>query len=965
MKLILIICILITKNCYCQFKNITQKDGLPSNEVYCVFKDSKNYLWFSTDQGVVRFNGTTMERFILPDNVIFKIKEDSLGKIYFFSHSGTISYFFNNKIYQFKNLQAQNKFSDILISEVVIIDFNTIFISTITGTDFIIKNNSEVKKCIYNNGNSDTATISIEKSGKNVFFSRVVESPKTKINYLKVIDNTENKKSETIIPIDISSGYFRQKLLITPSLEKIIAIGSYIIKIFKNQEYIIKKLPSEILCLSYYDNQVSVGLFRNGLFKIDNNFKISNEIEFFKGKSVTDLVKDFENGLWVTTLEQGIFYAQNKSLLSLDDRLIGQNIFRVANYQDKFLVFANKSGVYKYQYGLFTQLKNINLSTVSDIFLKNKKLIIVGIASNYLDEDKRKKYRNTTTNNFNFKYLRGSSELFCDSNKNFFYFNGTSLVYGGLSKHENPIRTKEFPKSKVYLNSKGSKFVFDSKNLYEIDSYLNTKSKINVKEGITTMRNLNIYTIAIGHKFGGISFLKNNILSHTITEKDGLINNSIKYLLPLKNQLWVATANGISIIKFSDTTFLNYNISNITNSKGLSDIIIHQLLSFKGNILAASSNGILVIKNPDSLINSTPLDLPLYINSIKYNQIDTCFIPKLSLPFKNNSVNISFNAISYSSFKELKYYYKISKTDSTWTETTSTKLILENLAPGNYNIQIRAGIPEENRYSSKVEIEVTILKPYWQRNLFRLALGLILFLLMYLIIKWRIKVNRVRDRNQLDVELQILELEQKALRAQMNPHFIFNCLSSIQQLIVFKQNEEANLYLTKFADLIRTTLEISSDSSITIDNEINYLEKYIKLEQLRLPNQIKYFIETDKNISLSEIEIPSMILQPIVENAIRHGIKNREDNAGKLDIKFKKSKFFIFCTVSDNGNGLPDNFFINDKRVGLKNVIQRLKALNNTSEDHLFKIENIRNINNENIGTIVKIKLPILNSPRI
>ena len=153
----------------------------------------------------------------------------------------------------------------------------------------------------------------------------------------------------------------------------------------------------------------------------------------------------------------------------------------------------------------------------------------------------------------------------------------------------------------------------------------------------------------------------------------------------------------------------------------------------------------------------------------------------------------------------------------------------------------------------------------------------------------------------------MLELEQTALRSQMNPHFIFNCLTSIQQLIVSGNIVDANDHLVKFARLIRKTLELSARPYIKLKDEKDYLEEYLALEQLRIPGQFEFSIAIDGNINISKTEIPNMMLQPIVENCIRHGIKHLENKKGTISISFHQHPDFILCTITDNGIGRNNN----------------------------------------------------------
>ena len=281
------------------------------------------------------------------------------------------------------------------------------------------------------------------------------------------------------------------------------------------------------------------------------------------------------------------------------------------------------------------------------------------------------------------------------------------------------------------------------------------------------------------------------------------------------------------------------------------------------------------------------------------------------------------------------------------------------ISPGDYYFELKAAIPKDQRFSEVRSIKFVIEKPWWQNNFLRIAAVILLLIITSGLYKWRMIKIRTKDFQKAELRLKMAEWEQTALRSQMNPHFIFNCLSSIQQLILFEKNQEANEYLLQFSKLIRSTLEISSRSFIPISEEKEYLSKYIILEQMRIPGQFDYEIIIEKNIDMKKIEIPSMIIQPIVENSIRHGMKNLINKKGMISISFEKNGKFISCTITDNGKGNDSGFFISSKRHGIRNVVQRLSILSNHyTETELFDIQNQKDAETNIIGTIVTLKMP-------
>ena len=203
----------------------------------------------------------------------------------------------------------------------------------------------------------------------------------------------------------------------------------------------------------------------------------------------------------------------------------------------------------------------------------------------------------------------------------------------------------------------------------------------------------------------------------------------------------------------------------------------------------------------------------------------------------------------------------------------------------------------------------------------------------------------------------------KALHAQMNPHFIFNCLNSIREMILNNENEQASLYLSKFARLIRITLNHSSKSFVSLEDTIDYLERYLEMEQIRKSN-FKYTIDVDDNLQRNEIFLPPMLIQPFIENAIWHGASPGKEM--RINIQFKRETHKLICIIEDDGIGIETSLKnketqINYESVGIANIKQRIQVLNekyNLQSTIDIKDKSGLNLAGET-GTIVTLHLPI------
>ncbi len=233
-----------------------------------------------------------------------------------------------------------------------------------------------------------------------------------------------------------------------------------------------------------------------------------------------------------------------------------------------------------------------------------------------------------------------------------------------------------------------------------------------------------------------------------------------------------------------------------------------------------------------------------------------------------------------------------------------------------------------------------------------LILGTILLIGLILLI-----YNRMQVKKRLTLQKEVAEYEQKALHLQMNPHFVFNCLSSISSFIVQNGTDSALKYLSKFSKLMRLTLEYSKGALIPIDKEIESLQNYLELEQLRFHDKFKFSIISTENVEFN-VGLPPLLIQPFVENAILHGIVPKEEN-GKIDVKFDQQNGKLICTIKDDGIGLSKSKILKEnsvtahKSMALDITKKRLEIMEAT----ISKSAEIEII--EDNGTIVTLRLPI------
>ena len=306
--------------------------------------------------------------------------------------------------------------------------------------------------------------------------------------------------------------------------------------------------------------------------------------------------------------------------------------------------------------------------------------------------------------------------------------------------------------------------------------------------------------------------------------------------------------------------------------------------------------------------------------------------------------------------------------DKNWSpETKETFARYSNLSPGKYSFKVISCNNEGLWNKEPASFSFSISPPVWKTWWFIALTGISALGLIVITLRLRADAIRRKESEKLSREIQLANNELKALRAQMDPHFIFNSLSSIQSFIMSKDEESALRYLSKFAKLMRMILSNSEKSSVTVREEIDSLKLYLELESLRFDNKFEYEISIDSKVETDFQKIPSMLIQPYVENAIIHGLVPKNSGKGKIQIEIMQTDAYITCTITDNGIGRKKSAELRTKTseplhesMGMKITSERLEVLNRMSKSNLsVNIIDMEDENHNSLGTKVEIFIPI------
>ena len=401
---------------------------------------------------------------------------------------------------------------------------------------------------------------------------------------------------------------------------------------------------------------------------------------------------------------------------------------------------------------------------------------------------------------------------------------------------------------------------------------------------------------------------------------EGLTSGNV-YLLEVDDEgyLWIGTEKGM------DRATLDFerniiNIDHYGGSEGFIGIETCQNAVAKdqnGNLWIGTING-LEQYNPRYLIKNTqPPKLsisrvqlfytPLQLHPEYLSYVDAWgrLKPGLLLPYEHNHLGFEFKGIDHFNPDKVQYQWQLKGSESGWSPISRKEAAsYSNLPAGKYTFMVQA-INGEGLKSEIAEVSFEIQPPYWQTWWFLTAVGLAL--LLTIVVIFRLRLERVRtigriERERLEMEKGLIQLEQKALRLQMNPHFIFNALNSIQSHIGSQDTKTARYFLAKFSSLMRSVLENSRETMIPLEDEIHTLENYLEIERFSRGEKFDYEIEIDPNLNIEEVMIPSMMIQPFIENAIIHGIAHLQTR-GNIHIRFIQINKRIECSITDSGVG--------------------------------------------------------------
>lgn len=472
------------------------------------------------------------------------------------------------------------------------------------------------------------------------------------------------------------------------------------------------------------------------------------------------------------------------------------------------------------------------------------------------------------------------------------------------------------------------------------------------------------------------------------TTNEGLPDNLIKSVYPLRNTVWVTTASGMASLNTLTGKIARFGkhdgfpVLPVTTSDLFYDTAAHYLYcGFTDRIVRF---------NPDSL-SYTEQPPSFFIESVHFFNDTTYYHPHgaITIPYYKNDITVTLGTINYNDVSNQLIAYRLAGSkDSTWIPLSGDIINFNNLSPGTYRLQVQLSAANNRWQPQQREIDIVITVPFWKTLWFTvLVIGVVLTLIWFI---YRQNINIIRRTERAKVQVQELKAKQieservlilkrqelasineqlaeaqlTALQAQMNPHFIFNALNSIKRMVLDNETRNASRYLSRFAQMIRLTLNHSKETFVTLQETIEYLHAYLEMEQLRFGSSFSYIIQTTGITDEEEINIPTLMIQPLVENAIWHGLMPKNGDK-KITIQFEQAMDMVTCTIGDNGIGIGESEKIKrtnkQPSVGLGNLRNRIKIMNEKHNMNCtLAITDLSKGNGNETGTRVVLQFKIL-----
>ncbi len=965
------------------FSNFSLNEGLPQSQVFALCEDQRGYIWMGTNGGgLSMFDGFEFSTYTtkdgLPSNYILSLTEDHEGKLWI----GT-----NNGLCQFDGKEINTyPLSEGKISITCILEDSRkrLWLGTTNGIyrkskdEFLrFQPNSFPEKGIAINFIEETKDGRIWIGTNNGTY--ILEGSKTE--HLTTKNGLASNLSQ-------SMGFDSTGNLWIGSYGRgVDLITSEGIKNMNGPTSLTGTAVFSILCDK--DGMVWIATQEKGICKFnptDSSHVFLTERDGLANNHVRSMLHDRWGNYWIGTSGGGVskYAGQQFEKYGKGHGLPGSYIYcMAADYENNLWVGATGGGINKLSGNTFTRYGS-DSGFVDDkirtVFIDSDSLIWLGIDGKGLA-----KYDGDSFIVYNEKQgLAGNFvKSFDEDSKGRIWVasagGGITMIYkinpisGGFSMTK--FNTTNYLKSnrviQVHVDKRDRVWFANQTTgvgVFENDSTVRYFSK---KEGLASDDVRSLAEDQFGNLWigstGGLNVIPlygKSFEVHSIPSSELSSANIYQLVADAENHIWVGTEKGLDRLKI-DTTLTILESTHFGSDEGFTGVETNLnavCLDKANNLWFGTVDGLFRYLSRADVKNKTaPIlnfkEVSLHYISLSNTTYDSLYSNGLAIQFDHDENHLTFDflGITQTIPAKVKYKWRLVGLEKDWSPPAKRNSVTySNLAPGKYTFEVLSANENEVWNTEPLRFEFEIKAPFWQKGWFRVVLlfgALLLIVIITAAIISQINKKSKERQEKLKTERDLISLEQKALRLQMNPHFIFHTLNNIQSLIATKDEATARLYLSKFSKLMRQILENSRSNEITLENEIETLGNYLSIERFCHDNSFEFNIEVDENLETAFIMIPPMILQPFVENAIVHGVAPLK-GGGQISISFTENHGSLICTITDNGIGRKEAAKRVDtahKSTALAVTQQRLAMINPDGESVV--IEDLEE------GTKVTVKL--------
>jgi len=947
--------------------HLTEKDGLPDKEFYGLAEDSKGFIWLAGNKGLTRFDGKNSKTYSHPDKrglSVFEVNIDSKNRVWCVNISGQVFYVENDQMILFKDFKEELKGQ----LPQLVVSGETLVMRT-TRKIFIVDIPSKKVETI----DYDLYDINIYPF---IFKNQIVISEDGKIKFPEFEQRTVLRElpsffyeliGQALIPCSVA---IDKNHILTCYTSAQTSPSFY--KFSENTEL---KIDSEainqvkgIQKIKYIDDKIWICTSQGIYALVINNGAIEIADSFFKSNFTTDILKDRDGNYFITTLNDGIYVIPNLYINKLNLSKEISKTTALANLGDSILYVGSNGGT--------TVKYNVRNETAEYLDFSDKQSVADIAIDSFRNQVSIVKKLKTITINHENKRVRPVTNH--SSTKKLVFMNRDSILLTSSAKANiAPIYHKFTRDSTTFsILKRGYTCLYDpdTKSSYfglvdelvKVDQSLNIKKlkRHNEQDVLTKSMamdkngNLWVATFTLG-----LLKFKNDTLTDSWDTSSGLLSDNLNAIALNEPYLWISGDAGIQRLH-TETG----EIKSLTKEDGVPYYSVVDIQPMGNKIYFSGGDYVFTVEEEKAFKNFTPLDF--YFTEVTINGRQMPVTDSYHLQEKQSEFRVSFNGTGLRAMSSGSYEYRLEGLSHEWIQINPgvNSVFFNSIPAGNYQFQLRPA-EKESKTASIKEISIVVSVPFFETFWFW---GLVVLLVVFVILYVQYRRSRFRESEKnkqlstLKREKEFINLKLENLRSQMNPHFVFNALNSIQEYILKNQRSQAGDYLGKFADLIRTYLDHSVKGRISLQEEIDSLNMYLELEQLRFEERLFYTIDIQINEDADRICIPTMLIQPFVENALKHGLLHIEGER-KLSISFSKDKTLeeaIICTIEDNGIGrekakeLKAKKLRHHKSFATKATGDRISLLNYVLEKEASVTITDKHDGNVATGTIVRIKIP-------